>query len=280
MAKRKIIYFIILTIFCVLSIFISIKFCDIPILSIIPLKIAPIFIKPNNSDMLLYNLSVGYIVSYMFYLLVNFIPELLDAKEKEKELLRLKCAIHREIQAVIENVRSIWYGMELKVELSSLIKDERINDINNLFRFETIKNISEGIKLSDDSNLATIELSISWSELLINRFNEISTQINIILTRYKSDLKPEIFYELFYLVNESLIVGRLPMVIEDGGKILGKDIFLSECIPCSIKAVQDNIEKTCKIIIDLYNWVNKEYDYLKENIQDEEVVIHKIESIN
>ena len=107
MSNKKWIYFGVLSAILIIAIIIVIRYCDFPICN----NNFKLFIKPENSDMLFYNLSTGYIVSYIFYILVNFIPDCINKNEKEKELIALRCGIHHEVQGVSSIIIQLWANL-------------------------------------------------------------------------------------------------------------------------------------------------------------------------
>lgn len=275
MSKKKWIYFGILTSLLICFIFVAIKYCDIPIWESAP----DFFVKPKNADMLLYNLSISYIASYMFYALVNFIPDWIEAIEKEKEMLALRGAIHREIQLFTSRLISLWNDIVMSASRKESFNILNEDDIKELFNIEFMKKISTLVILSDNSNVKSVSNYYSdWYTQILEEINEISNLGNLILTRYKNDIPSKIFYDLFYIINDSSIMAALPRIIEISTSFNGENIPLSQCIDFESKIGKKNVDRSCQSIISLYDWVNTEYDYIIKNakVKDNCIKIHNI----
>ena len=277
MSKRKWIYFWALTAILLPSVIWAIKYCDIQIWSILPNNIAKFFIKPENADMLIYNLSVGYIVSYIFYLLVNFIPDLINEKEKEKELLSLRCAAQREVQLFTTRLILFWFSLAKTASSKGTVNISDVKSISDFFNREFIKQISIGVDFSDDSGTSTYNLNeIDWYTRILSTLKELSDRGNVILTRYKDSIPTEVFYNLFYIINESSMVAYLSSSVVIVTSANGKKGCLSQCMNFMNGTGGEDIDKSCEIIINLYNWVNMEYSYLNNHIEKNSARIHKI----
>lgn len=101
-----------------------------------------------------------------------------------------------------------------------------------------------------------------WNTKLRCRLDSTCELGNLILSRYKEDIPPEIFYDIFYLLNESNIVGQLLIQLKGIASMKnGRNFRLSTCLGSDSDA-KKNIENSCKSIIKLYYWVNNEYKYL------------------
>ncbi|MCB2300126.1 hypothetical protein [Clostridium tagluense] len=267
-SKRKWIYFGTLTVFLFGSVVLVIKYCDMPIWNNMP----QFYIKPENSDMLFYNLSVSYIASYLFYLLVNFIPDWIDAVEGEKELIALRCVIQREIQLFTYRCMSIWSSMGRAASVGE------IDNINGFFNRRVIQQISTATNISANSDTMSFNTNyIDWCTKIVTELNVISTSGNSILTRYKNDIPSEMFYNLFYIINENSMIGSLNVAVQTMTALYGRNIILSQCMDFENGTGGDGIDRSCRSIVDLHNWVNSEYDYLINHISGENIKIYRIE---
>lgn len=278
-SKMKWMYFAILTMLLVVAIVVTIIYCDSPILG----EGLKLFIKPKNADMLWYNLGVSYIVSYIFYFLVNFMPDWIEAKEKERELLNLKCAIHREIQLVTVRMIELWLDIHNEY-LKKINSKDSLNDISELFNIEHIKQISSSVTLSIDlrdeayanKNTKKIESIDRYKKKIILSIDDIRNRINSILTRYKNELLSKTFYDLFYILNESFMFVKLGDSIEKNILIGNGYITLAQCLNFGSEPGRKSIDRSCKLIIEFYNLVNKEYEDLTKTIKDSDVKIYNI----
>lgn len=278
MSKKKLIYFGILSVLLVYFSIQSIRYCDIPIF-----KNAPqYFIKPQNADMLLYNLSVGYIVSYMFYLLVNFIPDFVDSIEKQSQILPFRAAIQREVQQFVSDILSLWTSIGITSSDKGTFDITKVNTIDKFFNPNIIRLSAKGVNLQEQADYDDIfKYLFNWIEKILAELNKICSNGNLILTRYKEDIPSEIFYDIFYLLNESSLIGNLFNMVQAINSLPHKiNSPLSDCMSWTDDKGSKDIAKTCESIINLYNWVNKEYDYLVANINNDNIMINKIDIHN
>lgn len=278
LTRRKWCYFIILNITLWVALAGAIKYCDIPIWNCVQnSNIKLFFIKPDNADMLIYNLSVSYIASYIFYIVVNFIPDWLNSIEKEKELLSLRYAIHREIQVLTSNVVGLWVSFAKVASNSGAVNINVTNDIGCLFRKDVLQQVTSQIIFSDPANTY---LRMEWHTKILLELNKISENGNAILTRYKEDIPTNLFYDLFYILNESSIVGILSSSIHAIALCEGTNLPLSTCIDFISESGKRNIEDSCLAITNTYSWVNEEYEYLNARIKGSKKNIFKIDVKN
>lgn len=77
-------YFILLTALLIPAIYLVVKGSSEPIWSIVPLKIQPLLLNGND---VLSGISQSYICSYIFYIVVNFLPEKKQQIEENRKFL-------------------------------------------------------------------------------------------------------------------------------------------------------------------------------------------------
>lgn len=275
--KNKWLYFKILSLILFFSIIQVIRYSDIPIWMNMP----EYFIKPQNADMLLYNLSVSYIVSYMFYLLVNFIPDFVEAVEKQNKTVPFKAAIHREVEQFTKNIIDLWTTIGINASFKGTLNISEIVEIDNFFKTSVIEKITKYVKLEElIEDYIGIDVSCEhyiWSIKIRRELDKICTLGNMILTRYKNNIPSEIFYDIFYIVNESKMVGDLLLELNGIASLRnGKNFPLSDCMSFEDNKSKTDIKQSCQSIINLYNWVNNEYEYIVSNINDNNITINKI----
>ncbi|WP_242841828.1 hypothetical protein [Clostridium beijerinckii] len=276
-SKKKWVYFGILTLGLLASGVQAARYSDLKIWANMP----KYFIKPENADMLIYNLSVGYIVSYMFYIFVNFIPDLLEAIEKQNTLIPFRATMQREIQEFERRIIDLWISIGINASIKEVISISEINKIEEFFELNSIKQISKCVKLMDQVD-QSIEIDIAnpnklWVTKIKQQLEGICTLGNMILTRYKNDIPPGIFYDIFYLLNQSGMIGELLNVLNAIMLLRnGRNFKLIDCIYFDDEKMKEDINKSCKAIINLYIWVNSEYTYLASNTNDKYITISNI----
>ncbi len=264
--KNQWLYFSLLSLGVVIALVQALRYCDRPIWPNMP----KYFEKPENADMLLYNLSVSYVVSYMFYLMVNFIPDCVKAINKEKRMLPYRATIQREVQQFVSNIIYLWRDVGVNATIEGKYNIADVKCIDDFFKVDVIGEISKSIKLEELVN-DSVDVDVSdwhfiWNTKLRRTLDNICEAGNLILTRYKEDIPAEIFYDIFYLLNESNIVGELLSELKAIASMKnGRNFRLSTCIGMENNK-EKNIKKSCESIIKLYNWINTEYEYLENNI--------------
>ncbi|EDT76362.1 hypothetical protein [Clostridium butyricum] len=264
--KNQWLYFSLLSLGVVIALVQVLRYCDSPIWPNMP----KYFKKPENADMLLYNLSVSYVVSYMFYLMVNFIPDCVKAINKEKRMLPYRATIQREVQQFVSNIIYLWRDVGVNATIEGKYNIADVKCIDDFFKVDVIGEISKSIKLEELVN-DSVDVDVSdwhfiWNTKLRRTLDNICEAGNLILTRYKEDIPAEIFYDIFYLLNESNIVGELLSELKAIASMKnGRNFRLSTCIGIENNK-EKNIKKSCESIIKLYNWINTEYEYFDNNI--------------
>ena len=193
-------------------------------------------------------------------------------------MLLLRGAIHREIQQFLVSIISFWTSMAKTASKNGIVDLAKIDDINKFFNRDSLLLISACIRFSEESNTIDINKKyINWYTEIMYRLEEINIKGNRILNRYNNSMRTEIFYKLFYLINESIMVGNLSKAVEAATKSYGKNLLLAQCMSFGSEVGGEQIDKTCKIIIDLYNWINSEYKYIVSNIEENIIMINNIE---
>ncbi|SDP67279.1 hypothetical protein [Clostridium gasigenes] len=274
-SKQKWRYFIILSLILIYSSIQAIRYSDIPIWANMP----EYFIKPQNADMLQYNLSVSYIVSYMFYMLVNFIPDLVESVEKQSETIPFKATIHKEIQQFTKGIIYLWATIGVNANSKGYFNISEIVEVDDFFKQDVIEEITKHVKLQESiktyAALTLISEHYDWSLKMRLELDKICTLGNLILTRYKDNVPLEIFYDIFYIINESNMIGELLVQLNGINSLKnGKNLYLADCTNFNKNL---NVGKSCQSIINLYNWVNIEYEYFSDNINDINITVNKID---
>lgn len=268
MQRRNWIYFGILTLLLFPCVLITIKDCDSPLWC----NGWQWFIKSDTADMLYYNLSISYIVSYIFYLIVNFVPDWF----KDIEKISLRCSIYQEVWSLMSNILYLWGIIGKKAFENGIGNESDMKNINKLFNSEFIKNSSSCIVFSSYFNPKTDNNRlVNWYTKLLRELEKIVARGNTILTRYKYDIPSEIFYDIFYIINESSIVGSLPSAINEVTSFGTIYACLSDCIDFENEINIKEVDKSCKAIINLYYWLDKEYNYLLKHIDKKDIRICK-----
>lgn len=284
--KRNKNFFVILLFFLIISILCVIKYCDIPVWSVFENNIGQFFIKDKNADMTIYNICVSYIVSWLFYLIVTFLPDVSERIEREENSIALRCAIHRDTQLLIVRITGLWGAIVKKASQKTDVNIDlsKIASIEDLFTEDIINQAILNTYIHEDSNVCIWNGNISETNSYVNWYNKIISDIeeiekygNSILTRYKSDIPSDLFYNIFYIINENFLIsglGHLIKLISQNGKL---DISLSNCIPSNN---EENYNNDYESIYFVYNWVNEEYEYLDNKRNKNKTNIFKVNVVD
>ncbi|QXM05462.1 hypothetical protein [Crassaminicella indica] len=266
-------YFQLLTILLFPVLVVIIKESDYLLWECIPTFAEPLFLKSSNSTIWL-SLSLGYVVSYVFYLLVNFFPDYHRAKEKDIESFPLRCARHREIELLLQDLSSIWGDIIYTCVNNGLIDIIGDLDIDQHLNFEMIKRTLPHIKLNENAIVyERFNREVKWIEKILLSIERFKEDANVYLTRYK-DMEPsEIYFGLFYLCNTSFIVGQLPLLINPGIHIYGINSNLQNIIAAD--NLEDDINNTCKYIKYLNKWYVEEYTDLIKNYKPSQKILRE-----
>lgn len=247
-----------------LATFLIIKSCEISVYSWVPNTIESILLQFGDEGVnsVIYNLAMGYIVGYIFYVIINFIPEVYESCERRRKEVKLRCAIQREVQLFTVKIISLWGRMAKFSEQRGNVNTNAIQDIEDLFNIETLREIAYDIQFNSPSGTVSYSSQpINWKVTIQGEIEEINKKGNIILTRYKGELDTELYYHIFYLINEGMLQEDLNMLINAMTSINGMNRTLGECMDWS-KNGSKYINQTCKSICELYEWVNTEHKYL------------------
>jgi hypothetical protein len=268
--------FIILSLILIPVIECIIKGCTYPVWNWLPIYFQNIFTK-NQDYEVWYNLSLSYLISYIFFLVVSFLPDIKREKEKEKDLLPLRCARYREIELLIQDIFMIWGEIFKACIANKIIDRNEIKQIDDLFKFNMIKKSLPYIVLSQPAVIYGFAQE-SWHDKIINGVAVFKTDANTYLTRYKDTAPTSLYFNIFYILNSSFIIGQLPVLIIPATFIYGRAISLDKVI--NADNLKEQIENTCKYIINLNNWFVEEYKYLTENAPDAKSILKKYDFLS
>ncbi len=178
MKKRLLIF--IFRIFLLISIIVLIRFSDLPVIKL-PFKLQHLFIKPQEHDGIWFNLSLGYIVSVVFYWLVVYFPE----KIKKDKVFRMVNSdvyvIYKDVTFLVlllyKNIcnESDWNCFEWQ-EDTDVFTDAFYNQIS---KFDVYSQADTRLCKKEPPHSI-----ISWCEKLENDLQDYVDRIDVILNRY------------------------------------------------------------------------------------------------
>ena len=261
----------ILLIILVLTIFFIIKGCNYDSWTLIPNSIQGLLKKTNND--LWYNLSIGYVISFIFYLVVNFFPELKRSKKIEEDLLPLRCARYREVELLMQDISMVGGDIFNSCLKAEIINRNDVKKIDDLFNIGTIKATLPYINLSKPATIYNDDMSVHWLDKIKIGIEALKNDGNIYLTRYKDMVPTILFLNVFYIINNSFIFGQLPILLDVAVMAYGYDISLEKVIYTENN--KEDIDNSCKYIIYIDSWLNNEYEYLIKNYSIAKTILKK-----
>lgn len=225
-----------------------------------------------------YNLSIGYIISYIFYIMVNFIPEVYKEKKKTEESLPIRCARHREIQLLIFDMTSIWDEMFKIGEDKKIIELSNANDMKDIYSFDNFEKVLPYINCTDIALI--LQHKISWIEKLITQVERFKETADTFLSKYNHSVdSSSVFQYVAYLKDKSFIVGLLPMLLKVSMYAYNSNVTLDKAINTSDKSVEKNIKLTFEYMNSLCEWYNSEYEQLLKRYEPAKDIIVKYDFI-
>ncbi|MBF4696085.1 hypothetical protein [Fusibacter ferrireducens] len=227
-----------------------------------------IFVKNKDYNILL-NLSIGYVISYLFYIMVNYFPELQNSIEKEQENVYLRIARHREVQLLLYDLSSVWGDIFLYSKQNGIINDDI--SLEQHFNFETLCKILPHINLLAPAfEIEGYERKILWVEKLEVDIERFTKDANVFLTRYKDMPPSNLYYKIFYLCNNSFLVGQLPILLRPAIYLYSENTNLGHAI--RTENLKDDINKTFSYIIELDKWFFREINEINKYANDEDKI--------
>lgn len=249
----------------IFSVIMLLKFSDLP--NVFNLSFMN---KPENISNIQMSLYTSFVVTAVFYLFINFIPDKIKEKEEMEINLPYRCNMHRDIQLFLSDTLSLWsqiYKDASKKDKSIDIR--KIKNVQELFNEELFKKVCLIIKIFGKSNYMGMDREyLLWAQVLPGELEKIVKRGNDILNKYSRDIPPNVYYSIHYLIGQSPIIGIPASIIRMFIQQIDKEQFLASLIPIEISG---NIElrKTTKSIDEIYRWVNDEYICLSKEISEE-----------
>lgn len=274
-AKRiKLVANIVVLFLFVMSIIIILKCSDLP--NVFALTFME---KPKSNADIAMSVATSFFVTAVFYFIMNFLPELISEKEKNEEKLPKRKLVHREVQLCIVGLVNLWKGI---IEEARKI-DGNIpvpESIDKMFQSDCLVASADVTILSAPSDRIDSQMNhIPWQYIIITDLENFCHRATAILQNYHDILPGNITYDLFYLLNESIVCGQLTQMIRISIEHKKTNKFpLSTCIPISYPSGVVELEETRKAVFEICKWANDEYDALQQTLNaDNKGGIYKID---
>lgn len=220
------------------------------------------FIIPEKIDSVLYEISIGYIISYIFYIIVEFIPNTMDKLKKEKEIIPLRVMVYREIQ--------IWLSGVLTVLFTIIPEQTENKDYTNINDFLTYSKLTNAFRIKKSVEGA----KFNFNEYIYTESKRIQNSGNNIMQRYINYLSNELNYDIFYIVSECPLFFYFP----NSYKVMS-DFFENYNMPLSAYCTgyKENLNKTINHVINIYEWAQREYQELIQNADNTNIELYPVD---
>jgi len=197
----------------IISIYGLVRYSNLTVIDL-PFNIESIFIKPTNSDGIFIDLSIGYIVSAIFYLMIVFYPEKVRKNKVTKVALAEFSTVCTDAMILII---LIYKNVSLKSEWNyKHLTDDKVffdkNFYNRMQRFDVYK--------TADTLLCQKEEPfdiITWDEKLQNDLDDFVKRIDVTLNRYLYFLDDEIIDSALAFQKNNFITAYLGLPTNDLG---------------------------------------------------------------
>ena len=188
--------FILLTALMVISMIIIVIYCDVKVW---PCFEKLVFLQRGNEDKTLYDLAIGYVSAYVFYLIQVYIPD----KERQKEEKIIRVPLRMVAYALLYNT------IELILDFYNEVVHEKYSskDLNQSELTTQIINASKEIELYEPHKSPF--QADSWAAYTLYIMRKVEKNIIRLVDNYHDILPTWIIDDLMYLNNESYYVGKL-----------------------------------------------------------------------
>lgn len=234
--------FILLTALMVISMIIIVIYCDVKVW---PCFEKLVFLQRGNEDKTLYDLAIGYVSAYVFYLIQVYIPD----KERQKEEKIIRVPLRMVAYALLYNT------IELILDFYNEVVHEKYSskDLNQSELTTQIINASKEIELYEPHKSPF--QADSWAAYTLYIMRKVEKNIIRLVDNYHDILPTWIIDDLMYLNNESYYVGKLKVYVEDHCPDILEVCFPAESPGGDTKATLD---ETVRILGKILRWLKNE----------------------
>lgn len=227
--------------------------------------------KPDVISDIQLSIFTSFVVTAVFYFVMNFIPDKIKEMESEEFSLPYRRNVQRDVQLFGVRVLSMW-GSVLKTAAAknSDIDISKISTILEMFDGDLILSAANEISLNSESDVVDAKMNkLLWKYKIKGDLKDITQRGQRILDKYAKDIPPSVYDDIYYLLDASELVGTMERIFSIGIDLGGNAPVLGNYIAKNLSDNQD-ISKTAKSINDICKWVNEEYDWLMERVKPEQ----------
>ena len=143
--------------------------------------------KPDSDSGVAISLATSFVVTAVFYFIMNFLPDLIWEKEIEESQYPRRKIVHREVYGYVEEFIKLWESI---VKTSD--SDFRATSVGELFRSKSMVTAIQGLDLLSKSSIPLIVsdglVFATWTDVIIDRLTKMERRGEIILDRNSSIL--------------------------------------------------------------------------------------------
>ena len=215
--------------------------------------------KPDSDSGVAISLATSFVVTAVFYFIMNFLPDLIWEKEIEESQYSRRKIVHREVYGYVEEFIKLWESI---VKTSD--SDFRATSVGELFRSKSMVTAIQGLDLLSKSSIPLIVsdglVFATWTDVIIDRLTKMERRGEIILDRYSNDIPEWVALSIYNLQNR-YDGCQLRVIVSNLSKVNTKSFILSQCVPIVDEKMVD-VDGLVSDVSIITAWINAEYDDL------------------
>lgn len=184
-------------------------------------------------------------------LVTIMVVENIIEKQNKKNMLPAKAAMYRDIQVFLSRVISFWGEV-----YHNSVPGENIENVNELFSEEVFEKMSINLNLN---SFPQVSPSTEWYRYFNTQGNELYERGEKILNRYYSNMEPEVFRYIHFLVDDSTFIIAMKYILNIWCYDRQNEIPRPQCLAAYYCDPGKDVFDT---VVKLFNWCEKTYDEL------------------
>lgn len=219
--------------------------------------------KPKNVSDIQLSLYTSFVVTSVFYIFINLIPDYVNHLETVEKELPIRCNLHREVQLFVSDIVHLWaHAIKEAAAQDDTIDLNEIKSIEDMFDEKLIIKVAKNINMYANSHEIDFNRKpLTWKTTFISASANIISKGQRLLDKHKNELLPDIYNAIRYIIDGSVLICLLNQSISVLSYEYKNEMKLIDAIPKEIDGTY-KIKDDSKKIETVYNWVNTEYDYL------------------
>ncbi|MBO3333424.1 hypothetical protein [Clostridium perfringens] len=182
------------------------------------------------------------------------IVENIVKKQNKKNMLPAKAAMYREIQLFLSRLIGFWGEV-----YHNSVPGENPNTVTQLFSKESFENMGRYLNLNSNANVIP---PTTWEQWFSSEGEDLYERGQKIMNRYYSNMDPEIFRYIHFLVDDSHFISTMKSI----SLIKSTDILTKVPRPQNLSAYYPMPDtEILDTVLKLFSWCETTYDELKAN---------------